>query len=110
VLVGLGKLDFGIYGGGIWSILFELLGFWHHDNIFFSRKRMRAALHYIKKRVKGKSPNNTTNTHRLTHTPPVSRITFAPVTKLHKATTTKAIHSKYRGGGQSRMIALEPLP
>jgi len=41
---------------------------------FFSRKRRRAALHYIKKRVKGKSPNNTTNTHARTHTPPVSRI------------------------------------
>jgi hypothetical protein len=48
-------------------------------NIFFSRKRRRAALHYIKKRIKGKSPNITTQ-----HTPlTVSRNTFAPVTEPH---------------------------
>jgi len=34
--------------------------------LFFSRKRRRAAPHYIKKRVQGKSPNNTTHTHTLT--------------------------------------------
>ena len=44
MLVVLGKLDSGIYCGGIWSILFELLGFCreeilvdiHHEGFFVS--------------------------------------------------------------------------
>jgi hypothetical protein len=33
------------------------------NSFFFSQKRRRAALHYIKKRIKGKSPN-ITNSHK----------------------------------------------
>ena len=64
----------------------------------------------ILRREKGKSPSNptdTTNTHF--YAPTATRITFAPVTKLHKATTTK-LFTLNTGGGQSRMIALEPQP
>ena len=46
MLVGLGKLDFGIYGGGIWSILFELLGFWHHDNVGPCREEIVVDIHH----------------------------------------------------------------
>jgi hypothetical protein len=56
---------------------------------FFSRKRRRAALHYIKKRIKGKSPYNTTQTHTHTPTQTDSRITFEPETPKHKTTTTE---------------------
>jgi len=80
---------------------------------FFSRKRRRAALHYIKKRVKGKSPNNaTTHTHKLTHTrthtPPVSRVTLAPATKLLKATTTTKANLATREEGRQKRKPSSP--
>ena len=79
----------------------------------FSRKRRRAGLHDIKKRIKGKSPNNThTQTHTHTHpysdtcTPPVSRVTIALETPLHNTTTAEPNTLNYWGGGQPRRIAV----
>ena len=79
---------------------------------FFSRKRRRAAHHYIKKR-KGQEPKqpHKHQTHARTHGPPVEEFIFAPG-KTHKATKKTELNTltNYRGGGQSGMIALEPLP